>query len=377
MNRFSLFFLTLLLLTIGCRAAAPTPTPQPAAPPPPTLTAAPAATATPLPAQPAWQTEAVRWVVDDVPVEGTLTLPAGDGPFPAVLLVAGSGPTDRDWNSPLLPGTNGSAALLATLLTENGYATLRYDKRVAGPSAAANLPQMVGKVSLQGHLDEVAGGVRLLAAQPGVDPARIYGLGNSEGALHVLNYQRQAQTLPFAGLILAAPPGRPLGELMRSQLAAQLQGAVIDPEGTLTLYDEAMARFLAGEPANPSPELPDGISQLLNGLEIPLNLPFTREIMSADPVEWLVEIGVPVVVIIGRKDVQVDWQVDGARLQSAAAGMADVSFAFPQDADHVLKYETKGAGSLTSADALRYNQAGRLLDGETTTILLTWLAGQE
>ena len=54
----------------------------------------------------------VSWLVDDIEVKATLTFPTGNGPFPAVLMVAGSGPTDRNWNTPLIPGTNGSAALL-------------------------------------------------------------------------------------------------------------------------------------------------------------------------------------------------------------------------------------------------------------------------
>ena len=50
----------------------------------------------------------VTWELDGITMEGTVVRPDGDGPFPAVVLVAGSGPTDRDWCSPLLPGTNGS-----------------------------------------------------------------------------------------------------------------------------------------------------------------------------------------------------------------------------------------------------------------------------
>ena len=55
----------------------------------------------------------VSWALGATTVYGTLVRPSGPGPFPAVVLVAGSGPTDRDWNSPLLSGTNGSARLLA------------------------------------------------------------------------------------------------------------------------------------------------------------------------------------------------------------------------------------------------------------------------
>ncbi|HVB64090.1 MAG TPA: hypothetical protein VNE17_05115, partial [Nitrolancea sp.] len=58
----------------------------------------------------------VGWQLDSTTVDGTIVRPFGPGPFSAVVMVAGSGPTDRDWNSPLLPGSNGSARLLAEVL---------------------------------------------------------------------------------------------------------------------------------------------------------------------------------------------------------------------------------------------------------------------
>src|SRR6478672_1653499 len=91
--------------------------------------------------------------LDSTTMYGTLVRPAGSGPFPAVVLVAGSGPTDRDWNSPLLPGTNGSGRLLAEALADAGYASLRYDKRVVGPHARENQQALFGKISMQSHLD--------------------------------------------------------------------------------------------------------------------------------------------------------------------------------------------------------------------------------
>ena len=145
--------------------------------------------------------EQVSWQVDGIDVHATLTRPEGDGPFPAVLFISGSGPTDRDWNTPLLPGTNGSAALLALELTARGFITLRYDKRASGPHVQENLPRMIGKISMQAHTDEAAGGVRLLAAREDVDPRWLYVLANSEGCIHALNYQVQAGSLPFAGII--------------------------------------------------------------------------------------------------------------------------------------------------------------------------------
>jgi pimeloyl-ACP methyl ester carboxylesterase len=164
----------------------------------------------------------VSWKVDDIDVNATLTLPAGGGPHPAVVMVAGSGPTDRDWTTPLLPGTNGSAALLAKVLTARGFATLRYDKRASGSHIKENMNLLAGKVSMQGHLEELAGGVQSLAARQDVDARRLFALANSEGCIHALNYQIQARDLPFAGLVLTAAPARPIGVVARSQITAQL-----------------------------------------------------------------------------------------------------------------------------------------------------------
>src|SRR5690242_8125095 len=89
----------------------------------------------------------VTWLLGETSMYGTLVRPVGSGPFPAVVMVAGSGPTDRDWNSPLLPGPNGSARLLAAALARAGFASLRYDKRAPGPHARENMQALIGKLS--------------------------------------------------------------------------------------------------------------------------------------------------------------------------------------------------------------------------------------
>ena len=78
-------------------------------------------------------------------------------------MVAGSGPTDRDWTSPLLPGSIGSARLLAQALARAGIVSLRYDKRVSDPHGRENLPALIGTLSMQSHVDELAEAVRTVA----------------------------------------------------------------------------------------------------------------------------------------------------------------------------------------------------------------------
>ncbi len=316
----------------------------------------------------------VNWQLDSITIDATVVRPLGPGPFSGVVMVAGSGPTDRDWNSPLLPGPNGSARLIAEVLGQARIASLRYDKRASGPRAMENVKVLMGKVSMQSHLDEFAGAVRTLAHQEFVREGKIFALANSEGTLHALNYQVHDPEIPLAGLVLIGPPGRSVGVVARSQLAAQA-AAIPNGDALLALYDAAIVRFLAGEPMNPDPSLPEGVQMLLQSLETPANLPFSRELWLADAATLLKQVNVPVLVIIGKKDIQVDWQADGEPLQRAAAGHAGVTFLFPETANHILKYEPKPRSELNAAEVLpSYNGPDSRLDPEAMNSILEWLA---
>ena len=169
----------------------------------------------------------VAWQLAGIEIHASEIRPAGSGPFPAVIMVAGSGPTDRNWTTPLLPGNNGSAALLARALTDLGYITLRYDKAASGAQGPENAQRMAGKFSMQSHREELAGGVRLLADNPDVDSERIFVLTNSEGAIHALNYQTQAPDPAFAGLRpdrASCPPGGGSGSLADRRTAESHAG---------------------------------------------------------------------------------------------------------------------------------------------------------
>ncbi len=324
--------------------------------------------------EPFGESSEVSWPLGTTVVHGTVVRPSGPGPFPGVVLVAGSGPTDRDWNSPLLPGPNGSGRLVAEMLGRAGIASLRNDKRASGPHVSETIPQLIGRITMQSHVDELAGAVRTLAAEGWVRGDRIFALGNSEGTLHALNYQLESPPLPLAGLILTGPPGRAVGIVARSQLAAQAAG-IPNGEPLLALYDAAVARFLAGEAAVPDPALPEGVRLLLQALETPANLPFSRELWTAEAASLLARVAVPVLVIIGKKDLQVDWQADGEPLQHAAAGRADITFLFPDNANHVLKYEPAPRQRLAQAEAMpRYNAPDAYLDPEVTAAIAAWLS---
>jgi len=314
----------------------------------------------------------VSWVLDDIPMGGTVVQPEGEGPFPAVILVAGSGPTDRDWCSPMLPGTNGSARLFAEAFARAGIASLRYDKRASGPHAMENFPKLIGKMSMRSHLDELVAAVNVLAGLDFVDSSRIVGLGNSEGALHVLHYATSAQQHPFAGLILAAPPGRPIRDVLLSQLA--LQSAQI-PGGAdlMPKVQEAAARYAAGQPMNPDPALPESVRMVLASFETPANLPFARELWVESTRDSLAQVTVPTLVLIGGHDVQIDSHADGDPLRETAAGMTNVSFAFPPNANHVFKEDLRTPAEVATSTGNGYNAAETHLDPQSLKTMLYWM----
>ncbi len=312
----------------------------------------------------------VNWTVNGIPVYGTITRPKDKNVRAAIVFVAGSGPTDRDWCSPLLPGKNGSAKLLAETLAENGFITLRYDKIASGPHAQENVPKMMGKISMQSHVNELSGAVETLVKESGVDKNNIFVLTSSEGAIHALNYQLQAK-IKFKGLILTGAPGRSIGEVVYNQIVNQLS-PLPNKEEILQQYEDAIASFSKGTPINPDPSLPVGIKNLLLSLETPVNLPFSRELWSYNPSEYISKIQEPILVIIGKKDIQVNWQADGKALENAKK--EGITFVYPENADHILKHEETPTEKLGANLAVNYNIEGRKLDDEAVNAILDWLS---
>jgi uncharacterized protein len=338
----------------------------------------------------------VGWDELDVHVQGTMTRPSGKGPHPGIIFLAGSGPTDRDWCSPLIRGRNGTAKIMAEALAGRGFVTLRFDKLGSGPHAKEELPKLVGKVSMQTFADEVGRGVETLLAEGDVDGGRLFVVANSEGCIHATNYQLQAKANRFRGLVLTGAPGRTVGEVARSQLVDQfnqlhnMKGAagfaikaigkikpLPDAETTMKHYDEAIAQFLSGKPVTPDPSLAKGIQKLLRSLTAPANQPFSRELWNYDLTQKLGSLDDPILIVIGKKDIQVDWKTDGGALEKAVPAGRSVTFLYPENANHLMKYEKLPREKLNARNvASHYNSPAARLDEEAANSIFSWLSNR-
>ena len=137
--------------------------------------------------------------------------------------------------------------------------------------------------------------------------------------------------------------------------------------------EEAAARYAAGQPMNPDPGLPESVRMVLASFEAPVNLPFARELWVESACESLAKVQIPTLVLIGGKDVQIDLHADGEPLQRAAAGMTNVTFAFPPTANHVFKEDTRTPAEVAASPGNGYNEPGTHLDPESLETILNWL----
>lgn len=110
---------------------------------------------------------------------GSLMLPAAQGKLPVALIISGSGPTDRNGNSAMIPGHNDSLKMVAQALAADGVASLRYDKRAIGASAAAMVKE--SDLRFEMYVNDAVHWVEKLKADPRFGPIVI--IGHSEGSL--------------------------------------------------------------------------------------------------------------------------------------------------------------------------------------------------
>lgn len=246
-------------------------------------------------------------------VAGTLLLPAGDGARPVALLIAGSGPTDRDGNSRLLSGKNNSLRLLAEALAAEGVASLRYDKRGLGGSASAALRE--ADLRFGDLAADAARWLKWLRADPRF--SQVIAIGHSEGALIGTLAVREAGA---DALVLLAGPGRGFFSVLREQLRGRLPDALAQKSETI------MSELEAGRTT-------DDVPKELATLFRPSVQPYLISLIRHDPARELATLRIPVLIVQGETDIQVKFE-DAGRLFAARPDARQVLL---PGMNHVLK----------------------------------------
>lgn len=249
-------------------------------------------------------------------LRGTMAGPSPEPNGPVVLIVPGSGPTDRDGNNPL--GIRASTyRMLAEELAERGIVSVRIDKR--GMFGSADAAADPNDITIAGYAADVRAWTVAIRRRTG---ARCVWLaGHSEGGLVVSVAGRSDANA--CGLVLMAAPGRPMGEILRRQLAANLANAPILDEASNLISD-----LEAGRTVDMS-----GRHAALQGLFHPNVQPFLIDLFSYRPAAVLRAYRRPVLILQGTSDLQI-WLDDGRTLAAALPGAELVEL---DGVNHVLK----------------------------------------
>jgi pimeloyl-ACP methyl ester carboxylesterase len=290
---------------------------------------------TPKPPFPYTQEE-VRYpnAAGGIEIGGTLTLPSGPGPHPAVLLITGSGSQDRDET---LFGHK-PFAVIADRLTREGIAVLRVDDRGVGKTTGDPT-----KSTVEDHATDVEAGLAFLAARQDIDAKRIGLIGHSEGGVIAPIVAARSKQVAF--IVSLAGPGVSGAALNPMQVRALLEaggGAKEVIDEVVAGQAELMALLVADAPEEQLVEAVKKLATTAVKLQpgakpddldaakavaremVPLLSPWFRSWAKTDPAVHLAKLEIPILVLIGDKDLQVPADANLAAIGAALAGKPNV-----------------------------------------------------
>lgn len=251
-------------------------------------------------------------------INGTLTMPPGGSKVPVVLMIAGSGPTDRDGNTPVAAGKNDSLKLLAATLRDNGVASVRYDKRgIAGSKSAARAES---DLRIEDYVQDAASWITKLTKDPRFTGVAV--IGHSEGSLIGMLASQQSPAVAF---ISVAGPAEKASALLRRQLQGRL------PPELVTRNEEILSSLEAGVTAS---EVPTSLMALYR----PSVQPYLISWFKYSPSDEIAKMRIPCLLLQGGTDIQVGVN-DAEKLHAAnktcllkvIAGMNHVMKSVPPD----------------------------------------------
>ncbi len=278
---------------------------------------------------------------------GTLTRPQTRSEVPVVLIVAGSGPTDRNGNSPLLKGANNSLKLLAAALAAHGIASLRYDKRGIGETGngmrvAAEKARIVLReedLSFETYIVDAISWGKQLCADRRFSSLTV--LGHSEGSLIGMV---AAERMGARAYVSIAGAGRPTHQILLEQIKSQLSPDLLQSS------EEILEQLASGKRV-------ESVPPKLNFLFRPSAQPYLISWFRYDPAGEISKLRIPMLIVQGTTDTQTSLH-DAKLLASAnlaatllpIEGMNHVLKTVPNDRD--LQVSSYSDPSLPVAPAL-------------------------
>ena len=219
-------------------------------------------------------------------LHGTMEVPASKPPYPVVLIIAGSGPTDRDGNSSMLQGKNNSLKMLAEDLAALGIASLRYDKRFIGESRITGLKEE--DLRFDTYVDDVVRWGEYLRKDPRFRSLVI--AGHSEGSLLGM---LAAQKLMVNGYVSIAGSGRPAGQIVLEQYRSQTL-----PAGLMNQVEDIVKALEAGRRVE---SVPPALAVVFRSSVQPYMISW----FQYDPAREIARLKMPVLILQGTTDIQV------------------------------------------------------------------------
>jgi pimeloyl-ACP methyl ester carboxylesterase len=305
-----------------------------------------------------------------VRLAGTLTLPRGEGPFPVVVLIAGSGPNTR--NEPIFG--HQIFLVLADHLTRQGVAVLRYDKRGTGASTGD-----YAQATTLDFADDVQAGMAYLKSRKDIDPRHIGLIGHSEGGLIAPMVAARDPSTAF--IVMMAGPGVNGADILMEQ-GRLISKAMGMDEGKIEKTSAVRAQMIAivraeKDSAKAAAKLRLALAQTAKAQGEPdsvvdaqisvINSEWFRFFFDYDPASALSKVRCPVLAINGSLDLQVPPAQNLPAIRAALAGDRDVEIDELPGLNHL--FQTAKTGSLAEYAASEETIAPLAMDVMTHWIL--------
>ena len=301
---------------------------------------------------------------------GTLSTPRGSGPFPAIVLISGTGHNTRDedvWGHKVF-------VVLADALTRRGFAVLRYDKRGVGDSTGN-----FDTATTRDFAADAAAAASWLRDQSNIDPQRVGLLGHSEGGIIAPMVAAADRKIAFV-VMIAGPALRGDGLfVLQSAMTARAYGAPEDYIARRRAFDQKLYEAVIAAPSEAEARksadrlVAEGLSEKLvdqneaGSLAGDVTTAWERYFLSYDPAPTLSQLNIPILAIYGSLDVQVPASEDMAAANAALRGNSKATLVMLPGKNHLLQDAKTGAPN-------EYDAIEETMSPQALNLIADWVA---